>query len=180
MQGWRIFSVDANSVLTETPLRHYYGEPETGAVVRYSTVECVARCEVKVEHRSPHWYCNCGLYFVDRFAEASGCCSLCMYPVAGPRVYAQVESGSLVLPDLYLYRRLGYLVAFLWPHQSLRAAELRITELWVPGPDHCAACAPRTPKLSDEILAALSERYAVPVRRLAPHGGTAVPSPDLT
>jgi len=171
--GWRVFTLDDDAVLT-APLRRY--EPPnrrpTDPMRRYPTVHCIAECEAG--HPAPDPNCGCGLYYVDRYAEASGEIALCTYPFAGPRVYARVEVTPPVMGDAELYR---YLLAVFWPHKSLRAAELRITELWVPGPDHCATCAREspglrvrtTPLLPEEILTALAARYDVPVRRLAPH-----------
>jgi uncharacterized protein len=162
--GWRVYAITADGVLSSIPR---YG-PDVPAL--YPTVECVATCEQG--HQPPEPQHDCGLYFLDRYSamEASGRLrgTCCQYDFGEPRVYAKVSTAGPVLGDRH-WDHLGRLLPHM-PYHPRRAAAVRVRELWLPGPDHCGDCAPRTPLVPDEVMAALEARYRVPVRRLAPLG----------
>jgi hypothetical protein len=117
-----------------------------------------ATCEVDPSHQPPEPRCTCGLYL---WTARGGW--MCLRSRA-PRVYAEVEPLGLVLPSpswCPVYS----------PDRSARVRAFRLLSLWLPGPGHCLLCGadfadPKEPKASEQDLAALADRYQVPVGRL--------------
>jgi hypothetical protein len=109
-------------------------------------------------HQPPAPECSCGLYL---WTARGGW--MCLRSRA-PRVYAEVEPTSAVVPP-------PYWCPVYSPDRSVRVASFRLLSLWMPGRGHCLLCAadvadPNEPKATEQDLAALADRYRVPVGRL--------------
>jgi hypothetical protein len=122
----------------------------------FPTAVHTATCRYGHPPATAHADCDCGLYFVTE----EGWRRLCRGSRA-PRVLAEV---SPLGPTQGVSGRCPRF----WRSHSLRAGSLQLVALWVPGADHCLSCRADDDQHdpTDDLLAALADRYQVPVARL--------------
>jgi hypothetical protein len=139
---WRAFTIRDGGILT-SPMRMGRRWPGPGP-------DFTATCPLL--HQPPDPGCTCGLYVWATWGR-----HICVLNRA-PRVTAEVQLTGDRAP--ISWRDFGV--------DSARVASFTLLTLWIPGPDHCLSCIgdPDTREVGEQELAALADRYRVPVGRL--------------